>query len=542
MRTHLTVVLALTLTLATAGLAQAWTMENADAANTGHLPQATPDDLSDPRETPLSGDAIAQPIQGPANLALVGTLAGSLHAITATGDEAFQTELDGEIRTAPLWTGDTIIVLPRSDTAYALHPDGETAWQIPVENSRPDADVVRMAAPTIHPDGSLLLPTLSGTLHNVHPNGTPDWTHDAGQDRSIQSTPAITSDGTILLASFTPGGGDGLLEALAPDGTLLQSEPLDAQVVGAPALTDDLALIPLRDANTVQARHLDDLASTAYEVSFDYRVTMSPVLHDGLAVAGDASGNLVGFDASTGEIAWSFHPNQDDPEQSPLSGTTATAGQQPLQQPGVPIDVLAVADSPAVDEHGHAWVPYWNVDTTTFPPEDSRESPFYILDIHDEAEIIDRQTYPKAAHGPSLQPTGVWTGTDEGLLRAFPLPENLHIHAHAQGPTVTLLTNTDHRGDWTIDWGSEQLQTGTGSPPALATRELPAGTHEVTVTVADATASTSVTIQEDSPDTGQADDAEAPTTGGGSGEDAIPTPLRAVLIALALAAWGRRRA
>lgn len=539
-----TLILTLALIIAPAGLTQAWTMESANPQNTGHLDQATPDDLNGPFEALLDEDVIAQPVQGPASLALAGTLDGTLYAITATGDEAFRANLGGEIRNAPLWTGEHIIVLPRSDTTHALTPTGEEAWTLPVDNERPDATVVRMASPTLHTSGDTLLPTLSGELHRVTPDGAIEWTHDTRDDRSIQATPAITPHGNILLASFTPGEADqGLLELLDGDtGQPHWDRLIDSQIVGAPTIIGDIVLLPLRDGNALQARALAQ-GDLEWTVDFDDRITMSSSLHQDLAIAGDISGVLRGINLETGDVEWSFHPTDDDPDYSPIGF----------------VDVLALADSPAIDENGHAWVPYWNAEIPPFPPEDSKESPFYILDVHDDAAIIDRETYDKAAHGPALLDTGVWAGTDEQRLRAYPIPDILRTDAYVQEQTVTLVTNTGLTGDWTIDWGPRQ-ETGTGTPPVFAHETLEPGDHTITVTIDDASTQTSITVpsndasqdDENPEDETPSDDATSqeadPPTGPGEGsgdpgeEDAIPLPLLAPILAVLFAARRRPRA
>ncbi len=530
-------------------------MENADAANTGHLARGTPDDLSDVARTDLDSKVLTQIVEGPAGLALAGTLDGRLVAVTAGGEIAWETEVPGPVRTAPAWTGEHIVVMPRAEEAVALTPSGETAWTLPVENVRSSASVVRMASPAVTASGDVILADMQGTVYRVTPEGDLTWTHDAGGERAVEATPAITPQGHVVVASFVPGTEDaGRLEVLDGEtGEPVWRKGIGSQVVGAPTLVDDVILVPLRDGDAVQARSLED-GSLEWEVAYDDHVTGSPTVYEGIAIAGDIRGVLRGIDVASGEVEWSFNPLSDDPSVDTLPGGSCT--------------VLTVADSVAVDRDGAAWVPYWNADICNgFPPSDSGRSPFYLLSAT-SGDRLDRTRYEKAAHGPAIHATGVWAGSDMGEALRWDTGPHLAIDAFATGTNVTLVTNTDRAGTWQIDTGTGEAATGAGTPPVVSHHTLDPGRHTITVTVGDAIAQTTVDVQADddgstggdgggAPDDGT-DDADGSNTSDGTGADGqddatapseddeaqtdgTPVPLVAPMLALALAAWGRRR-
>lgn len=560
MRDRLTVPLVLLALLAApsaAGLA--WPMENADAPNTNQLGRPAPEDLSGFEETNLGSDVITQVVEGPAGLALAGTLGGKVLAITATGEVAWRAEVPGEVRTAPAWTGEHVIVVPRAKKAIALTPSGERAWTVPVENARSSATVVRMASPVVHPDGGILVADMEGHLIRLTDDGETVWRYDIGGERAIEATPAVAPGGDVVVAGFVPGqeGAGKLVRVDGDTGSPVWTRSIGSQVVGAPAITGQRILLPLRDGDAVQSRSLAD-GSLQWEVAFDDHVVVSPAVWNGIAIAGDIRGVLRGIDVESGDVEWTFSPLQDDPNIDHVD----------------PGSALTVADSPAIDGRGRAWVAYWNADMTTCcPPTDSKSSPFYLLDA-ETGEMLDRTRFPKAAHGPALHATGVWVGTDEDLVRRWPTSPTLQVEAFADGSAVTLVTNTDRSGGWAIDWGPGGRETGDGRPPVVASHTLPAGNHTLTVTVGDATAEAHVSVADQAggngsdPDAGSSPrgtDANGSASGGaanGTGNGStdaggnrtgdaqepgdgdaqpIPTPVLALLVALIAAAGGRRR-
>lgn len=539
-------------------------MENADAPNTGRVDRATPDGLEDVRFVGLGSKVIAQPIEGPAGLAIAGTLGGEVVAVDATGEIVWQVDVGGPLHTAPAWTGERIVVVPRSDQAVALTPDGHQAWTVPIGNDRQQAGgdeilFVRLASPAIHPSGDLIIADLEGQVQRVNPNGTVDWTWDAPNGQAVEATPAVGPGGHVVVASFTPNQeGEGKLTRLASDhGKPLWQIEIDSQIVGAPAITGDRVVLPLRDGDAVQSRALVD-GGLQWETPFDDSVTVSPTIHDDLVLAGDIRGVTRAMSLDDGTVEWTFSPMEQD-------GTMEQIGEAD------PCTIQTRADSSALDDKGRLWVPYWNADfcSGTFPPSDSGASPFYILDAS-TGERLDRTLFDKAAHGPGLQESGVWAGSDEGGLRSWAMPGILRTESFVDGAEVTLATNTDASGGWTIGWGSGASDEGDDAPPAITTHTYEeAGEHTITVQAGDRRAETMVTITEDAIERSEAeDDAAAGGTPGDNdsgtsddeGDDDGPSsepdspegpadegneaPLGWLVptIVLAAAAWGRRRA
>lgn len=554
MRRMITAALLFALLTAPSATGQAWTMENADGPNTGRLHTAAPDAVDGSRFVELDAEVITQPVEGPASLAIAGTLGGDVVAVTATGEIAWRADVGGPVRTAPAVTGDRIVVAPRSDQAVALTPQGERAWMVPIGNDRQRAGgdeilFVRLASPAVHPDKDVIIAGLEGQVQRVTPDGRVQWTWDAPDGEAIEATPAIDGAGNVVVASFTPNQeGEGTLTRLSgDDGSKLWQVEIGSQVVGAPAVVGSRVIVPLRDGNAVEARALSDGVQD-WETPFDDSVPVSPTIGDDLVYAGDIRGVTRAMWVANGTVKWTFSPLEQETED-----TLMGAGECTIQ---------TRADSSALDSAGHLWVPYWNANicSGTFPPSDSGSSPFYLLDAR-TGERLSRDRFDKAAHGPSLQASGVWAGSDEQGLRHWPHGKLLSIRTSVDDATVTLVTNTDRTAGWTIAWGDGSTEEGDGAPPVFTTHTYEdAGEYRITVEAGDASVTDApITITEDAaegssqdhdPNGSDAGDGSADPGSGGDGSDGTggdegnDAPLGGLvgLIALAAAAWGRRRA
>lgn len=521
----------------------AWNEENADPTNRGQLATRAPNDLSGMETIQLDERVITQIIEGPAALAVAGTLEGRVAAFDARGGMAWAVDVGGPMRTAPVWTGTHIVALPEADAAVALDPMGRERWQVAIDNTR-DAALVRIASPVQHTSGDVIIADLAGTVQRVDDaTGEVVWTADLGGDLAVEATPAVTPDGDVIAAGFVPGQGNkGTLFRLdGGTGDEIWSKDLGAQVVGAPTITGDRVLVPLRDGDALEARDLAD-GGRDWSVPFDDHVTSSPSLSSGLAIVGDISGLVQAIRVEDGSVKWTFN------------------ARDRLENLGGGGGILTVADSSATDGDRRVWVPYWNAEVPPFPPEDSRQSPFYLLDAN-TGQVEDRVQLPKAAHGPALHSTGVWVGNDDGDLRRWALTSVLGVHALVEGEDVTLLVNTDASGSWSVDWGTERDQ-GDGKVPLVHRQTLAPGEHTIEVQTLAGARTLQVTIQdEDSedpvPEADEEDvsqhDPDPPTDGdqatgdAGDGQedggtDDAPLGPWVVLAALGLAAaWRRRR-
>ncbi len=533
MRPWLLIILALA--LLAPGASAAWTTENADGPNTGHAESPTPDGLDGARTTDAGERIVAQVIEGPGSLAVVGTVGGELLAIDARGNVVWRVDVGAEIRSAPAWTGELVVVAPRSGEALAVDPTGTPFYRAPIGNDRSGVDLVRMASPAVLPGGDVIIGDLEGEVQRLNRIGAPVWTYSFPGGLAVEATPAIVPGSEdVIVAAFEPGREDeGLLVRL--DGLTGEEEwreQINSQVVGAPTVVGQRVLVPLRDGDALESRSLQD-GSLQWSRAFDDHLTASPSLHEDLAIVGDIRGVLRGIDIQDGSVAWTFSPLQNDPNVDHVGTSTATT----------------VADGVAVDSRGRVWVAYWTVDLTQgFPPQDSTSSPFYILDA-DTGERQERTRFDKASHGPSLHATGVWAGSDEGIVRHWPVGGVLEIEAFTSASEVTLVTNTATRGPWSIDWGTEHHVEGSGQPPAISSRSMSRGEHTITVTVGDRSASTTVHVDADeqpveppaSNDPSAGGEPGGPGGAGSGDTDDASAPWLAGLIAVLVVAWRRRR-
>ena len=134
----------------------------------------------------------------------------------------------------------TIYVGSKDGRLYALKNDGTVKWKYGT------ADQI-VASPAIGSDGTVYVGSADRQLYAINPDGTFKWAFPT--KAVLSSSPALGTDGTIyvagtyldktLLCNLTVIGQLGALYAINPDGTLKWNAPLSGSVNSSPAVASD---------------------------------------------------------------------------------------------------------------------------------------------------------------------------------------------------------------------------------------------------------------------------------------------------------------
>jgi outer membrane protein assembly factor BamB len=92
----------------------------------------------------------------------------------------------------------------------------------------PGGRLCMRSSPAIGPDGTIYVGSADSSLYAVNPDGTFKWRYRTMCD--MQTSPVVTAKGTVHLVTFFT------LDALIPDGTLLESSHLWNEPMSSPAL------------------------------------------------------------------------------------------------------------------------------------------------------------------------------------------------------------------------------------------------------------------------------------------------------------------
>ena len=157
----------------------------------------------------------------------VGCPGPALCAIDPSGEVLWARKL-GRLAwwSAPAIAADGTIVIAASEGIFALAPDGSSLW------SRFDLPALDAPPPLLAPDGSTFVAIPRLGLVALRKDGTTRFELDDPRVVAVHASLAIGDDGTIVL-----GGDDGVLRAIAPDGTTLWS--VDVQGLGPTVLAGD---------------------------------------------------------------------------------------------------------------------------------------------------------------------------------------------------------------------------------------------------------------------------------------------------------------
>jgi beta propeller repeat protein len=144
---------------------------------------------------------------------------------TNTNIQKWNLHLGNYLRASPAMGPDgTIYIVSKIDGTsnyklFAVKPDGTKKWSYSIKYG---SLLGRCSSPAVGPDGTIYIGSPDKNLYAINPNGTTKWSFQTGEwirgptwtDSGIYSTPNIDTDGTIYIGSL-----DGKLYAINPDGT-----------------------------------------------------------------------------------------------------------------------------------------------------------------------------------------------------------------------------------------------------------------------------------------------------------------------------------
>ncbi len=124
------------------------------------------------------------------------------------------------IRSSPAIGADgTIYVGSFDNYLYALNPNGTLKWKFNT------GGIIEQSSPVIGGNGNIYIGSRDGYLYSINPDGTKQWSYFTTSGATIDSTPALGTDGTIYFSSLKPFDlSFNNFYALNPDGTLKWSK------------------------------------------------------------------------------------------------------------------------------------------------------------------------------------------------------------------------------------------------------------------------------------------------------------------------------
>jgi outer membrane protein assembly factor BamB len=165
------------------------------------------------------------------------SLGGSLTALGRDGAVRWTLALGDRVYATPCVAADgTIYVGSDAKKFDAVTPDGKVKWSLDTDG---DADT----GAAIAGDGSVVF-AAGRTVYDVSAAGLVHWRFAA--KRKVFASPAVAGDGRVFA-----GSQDHHVYAIAPDGKLLWSADLGADVDGSPAIDDQDGLYVGTDGDEV---------------------------------------------------------------------------------------------------------------------------------------------------------------------------------------------------------------------------------------------------------------------------------------------------
>lgn len=214
------------------------------------------------------GEIISSGVATDGTLVVVGTRSGKIVAINgATGGVAWEKQLPSSSLAPALIGGGRVMVSANDGVIYALDAtSGASVWQFSTQN--PSVSVRGAATPISLDARTALFGTADGRIHAINPElGTPLWTRRVG--RAV--------------------GGSQVHRMSDVDGTPL----VVGQYLYVPSYSGQLTGF---DMSTGRTLFTSELASIK-----------APALLGNRVVGASVEGDVVAFDAMTGERAWENH-------------------------------------------------------------------------------------------------------------------------------------------------------------------------------------------------------------------------------------------
>src|SRR3989338_4642613 len=196
----------------------------------------------------LVSSASAQPADSPwpmfrGNLRHTGLSPYNTSHVDGTVKWTFET--GAGIESSPAIGSDgTIYVGSHDSKLYAINPDGTEKWRFdagdPIYDERHDIWKGISSSPAIASDGTIYITSFSNFLFAINPDGTEKWMFSIKVSSDTWTSPAIGPDGTIYICSSRHNGGiGGKLYAINPDGKEKWHFQAESDIFPSPAIGDD---------------------------------------------------------------------------------------------------------------------------------------------------------------------------------------------------------------------------------------------------------------------------------------------------------------
>lgn len=211
------------------------------------------------------GDVITSGVATDGTLVVVGTRSGKVMALDgATGMPVWQTQLPSSSLTPALIGGGQVMVSANDGVIYALSTkDGASVWQFSTQS--PSVSVRGVAKPISLDAGTALFGTADGRIHAINPqSGTPLWNRRVGRAVGGSQVHRMSDvDGSPLVV-----------------GQYLYVTSYSGQLVGF-------------DMSVGRTMFVSEVASLK-----------SPAYLDNNVIVASTTGDVIAFDARTGEQVW----------------------------------------------------------------------------------------------------------------------------------------------------------------------------------------------------------------------------------------------
>jgi outer membrane protein assembly factor BamB len=276
---------------------------------------------NDPSITPASrlctppiliagGDIVSSPAIASDGTIYVGSYDQYLYAISPGGTLKWKYATGAAVGASPAIGSDGTIFVPSNGYLHAVAPDGTARWTCQVGG-------MIDASPAIGSDDVVYLASRNTSVLAISPNGTLGWSYKTSAP--MTSSPSIDLNGTIYAGDW-----NGIVYALNPDGTL-KWQWRDATHVGtvdsSPAIGSD-GTIYVAGGTAVVALSADGTVKWKYQTSVAFAGSSPAIGTDGTIYVGSRDGGLYAIGAD-GTFKWAY-PTRGGVDSSPAIGADGT--------------------------------------------------------------------------------------------------------------------------------------------------------------------------------------------------------------------------
>ncbi len=205
----------------------------------------------------IPGDTYASPTVGADGTIYIGSGGdNALYALNPDGSQKWKADLGATIYSSPAIAADGTLYIANYDgRCFAIRANGSELWHF-------DTGSPMSASPVIDTRGDVLFASYDKKLYALNPTtGAKRWEYATG-DIIRGTAPVVADDGTIYL-----GGDDGLLHALAADGTLIRTYATAGPIISAPIISGGRLYVGSSDGKLYAFDTGNNLARTAWPMA-----------------------------------------------------------------------------------------------------------------------------------------------------------------------------------------------------------------------------------------------------------------------------------